>query len=190
MHGEIYKLVESMESIIESYPLDELRALGLELRRHSEKKGLNPIEEIVLRRVGGMILEAQRVRQKHLKFVDCYMFGYDAYPSSANTMEELNYRIKTLMAIGQGAFGSKKKGSRTKRGLKDSQSPTPYVDYMTKKNPSSLGKDEFKYLAKAGYVIATDEHMIATFLESYCKPKTVAKAKKLLKEYGFPVESN
>ena len=66
MHGEIYKLVESMESIIERYPLDELRALGLELRRHSEKKGLNPIEEIVLRRVGGMILEAQRVRQKQV----------------------------------------------------------------------------------------------------------------------------
>jgi hypothetical protein len=187
MHGKIYELIESMEGIIERYPLDELRKLGLELRKHSEKNGLTPIEEIVLRRVGGMILEAQRVRQKHLKFVDCYMYGYEAYQKGSNYMDELNYRIKTLMVVGQGAFGSKQKGSRIRRSLRDSKSLTPYFDYMTRKNPSNLGKEEFKYLAKSGYVIATDEHMIATFLEPYCKKKTIAKAKKILAEHGYSV---
>ena len=188
MHAEIYNLIESMEDIVERYPLEDLRQLGLELRRHSEKKGLNPLEEIVLRRVGGMLLETQRVRERHLKFVDCYMYGYDAYPSGANALDELNVRIKTLMAIGQGAFGSKRKGKRIKDGMKKSQSTTPYVDYLTKKLPSKLGNDEFKFLAKAGYIIASDEHMIATFMAPYCKSKTVLKAKKLLKDYGFPVE--
>jgi len=50
---------------------------------------------------------------------------------------------------------------------------------MTNKNSSSLGKEEVKYLPKVGYVIATDEHMIATFLEPYCKLRTAVKAKKL-----------
>ena len=188
MHGEIYKLVESMEDVIERYPLDELRKLGLELRKHSETKGLSPVEEIVLRRVGGMLVEAQRVRQKHLTFVKHYMFGYESYPTGLSAIDEANYRIKTLMAIGQGAFGTGNKGKRIKRAIKNSSSRTPYVNYLANKTPSKLGNDEFKYLAKAGYVIATDEHMIATFAEPYCKPKTIAKAKQLLAEYGYPVE--
>ena len=69
-----------------------------------------------------------------------------------------------------------------------SQSATPYVDYLKKKTPSNLGNEEFRFLAKAGYIIASDEHMIATFMAPHCKPKTVLKAKKLLKDYGFPVE--
>ena len=187
MHGEIYKLVESLENVIGRYPVEDLRTLGLELRRHAEKKDLNPFEELVLRRVGGMILEAHKVRQQHLVFVKNYMYGYESYPTGLSKIDEVNYRIKTLMAIGQGAFGNGNKGKRIKRKIKKSASPTPYVDYLAAKTPGNLGNDAFKYLVKAGYVIATDEHMIATFASDYCKSKTIAKAKALLAEYGYPV---
>ena len=185
MHGEIYKLIESMEDVIGRYPVEDLRTLGLELRRHSTKKGLNPFEELVLRRIGGMILEAHKVRQKHLTFVEHYNYGYGSFPD-ADT--ELDSRIKTLMCIGQGAVENKKKGRRIKNAVKKRGSINGYFDYMTNKKPKDLGKDLFKFLVKSGYVIATDEHMIATFLSKHCKDETVKKAKALLKEQGYPVE--
>ena len=62
MHKEIYQLIDRLEQRVEKYSLQELKALGSEFRKNAEKKDISPLEEILFRRVGGLIGEIYRFR--------------------------------------------------------------------------------------------------------------------------------
>lgn len=80
MHKEIYQLIDRLEQTVEKYSLQELKVLGSEFRKNAEKKDISPLEEILFRRVGGLVGEIYRFRSKNENFAAHYLDGFNSYP--------------------------------------------------------------------------------------------------------------
>jgi len=186
IHKEIYQLIDRLEQTVEKYSFQELKALGSEFRKNAEKKDISPLEEILFRRVGGLISEIYRFRSKNENFAAYYLDGFNSYPSAS---DEINSQIRTLMVIGHAHIGKKQSGKRIRTALNKLPIKDRYVNYMVGQSikMSTFGNDTFKMLAKGGFVHATNEHMIATFLASKCSLRSVNKAKQVLSLHGFPI---